>query len=146
MKKIAIGLLACCALLQAGAGELTWLTDVPKAQDQAKTENKLVLLDFTGSDWCGWCIKLDNETFSKPEFADYAGKNLVLVQLDFPQKKQLPADLKKANTALQKKYKIQGFPTLIVMKPDGTVVWAQVGYLAGGPKAMIAKLDEAKKK
>jgi uncharacterized protein YyaL (SSP411 family) len=146
MKKIAIGLLACCALLQAGAGELTWLTDVPKAQDRAKTENKLVLLDFTGSDWCGWCIKLDNETFSKQEFADYASKNLVLVQLDFPQKKQLPADLKKANAALQKKYKIQGFPTLIVMKPDGTVVWTQVGYLAGGPKAMIAKLDEAKKK
>src|ERR1017187_7651292 len=89
MKKIAIGLLACCALLQAGAGELTWLTDLPKAQAQAKTENKLVMLDFTGSDWCGWCIKLDNETFSKQEFADYASKNLVLVQLDFPQKKEL---------------------------------------------------------
>jgi protein disulfide-isomerase len=146
MKKILVGLLTCCTFFQAVAAELNWLTDVPKAQAQAKSENKLVLMDFTGSDWCGWCIKLDNETFSKPEFADYAKKNLVLVQLDYPNKKKLPADLTKANAALQAKYKIEGFPTLIAIKPDGTVVWTQVGYLAGGPAALIAKLDAAKKK
>ena len=146
MKKILMGLLAWCFLLQAGAAELNWLTDLPKAQAQAKTENKLVLIDFTGSDWCGWCIKLDKDTFSKPEFADYAKKNLVLVQLDFPNKKPQSDELKKANAALQKKYDIKGFPTLIAMTPDGTVVWKQVGYLKGGPPALIAKLDEAKKK
>src|ERR1035437_10549951 len=105
MKKILIGLLVWCFLLQAGAAELNWLTDRPKAQAQAKTENKLVLIDFAGSDWCGWCIKLDKDTFSKPEFADYAKKNLVLVQLDFPNKKPQSDELKKANAALQKKYR-----------------------------------------
>ena len=60
----------------------------PPNAPEAKTEKKLVLLDFTGSDWCGWCIKLDKEVFSKPEFQDYAKKNLVLVELDFPQQKQ----------------------------------------------------------
>ncbi|HVU26595.1 MAG TPA: thioredoxin family protein [Verrucomicrobiae bacterium] len=146
MKKILLTLLACGALLKASAVELNWLTDVPKAQAQAKTENKLVLLDFTGSDWCGWCIKLDNDTFSKPEFADYAKKNLVLVQLDYPNKKPQSDELKKANATLQKKYNIEGFPTLIALKADGTVVWQQVGYLPGGPTALIAKLEEAKKK
>ncbi|HEX3857544.1 MAG TPA: thioredoxin family protein [Verrucomicrobiae bacterium] len=146
MKKIAIGMLVCCALLKASAADLNWLTDVPKAEAQAKTESKLVLLDFTGSDWCGWCIKLDNDTFSKPEFADYAKKNLVLVQLDYPNKKPQSDDLKKSNAALQVKYNIEGFPTLIALKPDGTVVWKQVGYLAGGPAALIANLDEAKQK
>jgi protein disulfide-isomerase len=146
MKKIAIALLACCALLKVNAADLNWLTDVTKAEAQAKTDNKLVLLDFTGSDWCGWCMKLDKETFSKTEFTDYASKNLVLVQLDYPNKKPQSDDLKKANAALQTKYSIEGFPTLIALKPDGTVVWKQVGYLAGGPKALIAKLDEAKNK
>jgi uncharacterized protein YyaL (SSP411 family) len=146
MKKIAIALFACFALMRAGAADLNWLTDLPKAQAQAKTENKLVFLDFTGSDWCIWCKKMDEDTFAKPDFADYARKNLVLVQLDYPNQKPQPDDLKKANAALQVKYKIEGFPTIIALKPDGTVVWTQVGYLAGGPAALTAKLDEAKKK
>ena len=146
MKKIAIAMLVCCALLKVSAADLNWLTDVPKAQAQAKADNKLVLMDFTGSDWCGWCMKLDKETFSQSDFADYAKKNLVLVQLDYPNKKPQSDELKTANAALAKKYNIDGYPTLIAMKPDGTVVWTQVGYLAGGPAALIAKLDEAKQK
>jgi thioredoxin-related protein len=146
MKKIIIALLACCAFLAVHAADLTWLTDLPKAQAQAKSENKLILMDFTGSDWCGWCIKLDQDTFSKPEFADFAQKNLVLVQLDYPQHKEQSDDLKAANAALAKKFNIDGYPTLIAMKPDGTVVWTQVGYLAGGPQALIDQLNAAKKK
>jgi thioredoxin-related protein len=146
MKKILIALLACCAVAQIRAADLTWLTDVPKAEQQAKAGNKLVLLDFTGSDWCGWCMKLDKDTFEQTEFEDYAAKNLVLVQLDYPQHKEQSDDLKSANAALAKKYEIDGYPTLIALKPDGTVAWKQVGYLEGGPKALIAQLDEAKKK
>jgi uncharacterized protein YyaL (SSP411 family) len=130
----------------SAAEKIDWQTDVPKAQAQAKKENKLVLLDFTGSDWCGWCIKLNHDTFSKPEWADFAKKNLVSVEVDFPQAKEQSESLKKANEALQKKYNVEGFPTIIVMKPDGTVVWKQEGYLAGGPKAMIAEIEKAKKK
>jgi thioredoxin-related protein len=146
MKKIIIAMLACCALWKVSAADLNWLTDVPKAESRAKTDNKLVLMDFTGSDWCGWCMKLDKETFSQQEFANYAKKNLVLVQLDYPAHKEQSDELKKNNAALAKKYSIEGFPTLIALKPDGTVVWTQVGYLAGGPSALIAKLDEAKQK
>jgi uncharacterized protein YyaL (SSP411 family) len=146
MKKILFALLMCWMTGQLTAADAQWLTSVPDATAQAKKENKLVLLDFTGSDWCGWCKKLDAETFSKSEFADYAGKNLVLVQVDFPAQKPQSAELKAANQALQAKYRVDGYPTLVVLKPDGTVVWNQVGYLAGGPAALIAKLDEAKTK
>jgi thioredoxin-related protein len=145
MKKIAFYLLMSWMAGNLAAAEAQWLTSVPEAQALAKKENKLVLMDFTGSDWCGWCIKLDKETFSKAEFIDYAKKNLVLVEVDFPNSKPQSAELKAANQALQSKYKVDGFPTLVVIKPDGTIVWQQVGYLAGGPPAMIAELDKAKK-
>ena len=131
---------------EAFADDSAWLSSVPQAMAQARRENKLILLDFTGSDWCGWCKKLDADTFSKPEFIDWAKMNLVLVQVDFPAQKKLAADLVKANDALKTKYKITGYPTLIVLKSDGTVVWNQVGYMEGGPAAVIAKLNEAKKK
>src|SRR6266478_4278624 len=104
MKKIAIGLLASWALLLQAGAEEQWLTDLPKAQAKAKEEKKLVLMDFTGSDWCGFCIKLNKEVFSKPEFTEYAKKNLVLVEVDFPTKKELSAAQKKANAALKEKY------------------------------------------
>ena len=143
MKKFAFCLLTCFAVLQLNAAE-TWLTDLPKAQAQAKTEKKLVMLDFTGSDWCGWCIKLHKEVFSTPEFAEYAKKNLVLVEVDFPNKKKQTTELKAANQALQQKYKIQGYPTIIVLDGEGKKV-GQLGYMPGGPKAFTAALDKLKK-
>jgi thioredoxin-related protein len=144
MKKIAFGLFAGLALLQARAEDLQWLTDVPKALAQANKENKMVMLDFTGSDWCGWCIKLNKEVFSKQEFADYAKKNLVLVEVDFPRRKQLSEEQKKANDALAEKYKIQGYPTIIVLGKDGKQL-GELGY-ESSPKPFIEKLDKAKSK
>ena len=145
MRMIAMGILACAALAQAQAAESDWLTDLPQAQAKAKEENKLVMLDFTGSDWCGWCIKLNKEVFSQPEFADYAKKNLVLVEVDFPRSKPQSAALKKANAALQDKYKIEGYPTIIVLNSAGKKV-GELGYQPGGPKPFIAELDKLKKK
>jgi thioredoxin-related protein len=144
MKRIALYVLLSLMAGPLLADDAKWLTSVPEAQALAKKENKLVLMDFTGSDWCSWCKKLDAEIFNKPEFAEYARKNLVLVQLDYPNSKPQSAELKSANNALQTKYKIEGFPTLIVIKPDGTVVWQQVGYLQGGPPALISAVDKAK--
>src|SRR5271168_2546327 len=146
MKKLLLGLFACGLLLQAQAEDAVWLTDMPKALQQAQAEHKIVLADFTGSDWCVWCKKLDKETFSQPEFADYAKKNLVLLQLDYPDKKPQSDELKAANAALSSKYNIQGYPTLIALKPDATVIWRTDGYLEGGPKALIDALDAAKQK
>jgi len=143
MKKLIIGILTVAALFKAGAEE--WMTDLPKAQAKAKAEHKMVMLDFTGSDWCGWCIKLKGEVFSKPEFAEYAKKNLVLVEVDFPRAKQQTEELKKANQSLQEKYKIDGYPTIIVLDGEGKQV-GQLGYQTGGPKPFIAELDKLKKK
>ena len=110
---------------------------------KAKTEKKMVLLDFTGSDWCGWCVKLDKEVFSKTEFKTYAKDNLVLVELDFPRGKQQSKMLKEQNEKLQKEFGIRGFPTIIVLNPEGQKV-GQLGYMEGGPTAFIAKVNELK--
>lgn len=121
-----------------------WQTDYKQAQAEAKGANKLVLLDFTGSDWCGWCIKLDREVFSKPEFQDYAKKNLVLVELDFPRGKEIPAAEKAQNSELATQYQIEGFPTIIVLDSNGKKV-GEIGYTPGGPAAFIAALDKLRK-
>jgi protein disulfide-isomerase len=145
MKKLILGTFVALALISVPAAEsLGWLTDLPKAQAQAKADNKLVMLDFTGSDWCGWCIKLNNEVFSQPEFVAYAKKNIVPVEVDFPNKKKLSAEQKKANDALAKKYAIKGYPTIIVLNGDGKKV-GELGYMKGGPKAFIAELEKLKK-
>lgn len=145
MKKIAVGLLTGLALLQLQAEDVKWLTELPKAQEQARAEKKLVMLDFTGSDWCGWCIKLNKEVFSQPEFADYAKKNLVLVEVDFPRNKPQSEAQKKANADLQTKYSIEGYPTIIVLDSNGNKL-GDLGYEPGGPKAFIAELEKLRKK
>ncbi len=103
---------------------------------RAKEENKSLLIDFTGSDWCGWCIRLNKEVFSKPEFQEYAAKHLIMVELDFPRKKKLPAKLKEQNDKLQEEYKIEGFPTVILLNPRGKEV-ARTGYEEGGPAKYV---------
>jgi protein disulfide-isomerase len=104
----------------------------------------LVLLDFTGSDWCGWCILLDREVFSKPQFKEYADKNLVLVEVDFPKRKPMPDAMRMQNIRLAQRYGIQGFPTIIVLNGDGKVV-AELGYMQGGAEAFIAVLERLRK-
>ncbi len=145
MKKTLIGMLLSLVLASPALAELTWMTDVPKALEKAKAENKLVMLDFTGSDWCGWCIKLNKEVFSTTEFAEYAKKNIVPVEIDFPKRKQQSEELKKANKALLAKYKIEGYPTIIVLNSAGKKV-GELGYEEGGPKNFIAKLEALKGK
>jgi len=125
---------------------LPWQTDLPKALAAAKMENKMVLLDFTGSDWCSWCIKFDKEALSTEKFADYAKTHLELVTLDFPNTTPQSPELKAANAALQKKYAVEGFPTFVLVNADGNELGRQVGYASGGPEAFIAKLEGFSKK
>jgi len=127
----------------AFAAKEGWLDDLAKAKAQASAEGKRILLDFTGSDWCGWCKKLDAEVFSQQEFKDYAAKKLVLVEVDFPKGFKLPEATQKQNEALSKKYKVQGYPTIIVTSPSGTKK-GELGYMPGGPKAFIKALEKAK--
>ncbi len=121
--------------------ETVWMTNYNAALAQAKQENKMLLMDFTGSDWCSWCIKLDKEIFSTNEFKSYASKNLVLLKLDFPKSKRLPVDEIRQNQLLAQTYQIQGYPTIIVLNSSGAKV-GTLGYMRGGPSEFISSLDK----
>jgi thioredoxin-related protein len=139
-------LLAACLGLTAVSARAGWTTNYPAALAQAKTEHKLVLLDFTGSDWCGYCKLLDKEVLDQPAFNDYAEKNYVLVTLDYPHQTELPAETKKQNDDLAQKFGIQGFPTLIVVDPEGKELGRQEGYNPGsGTDAVVGKLKSFQK-
>jgi thioredoxin-related protein len=128
-------LLAVAMICPAFAGG--WSDDYKASLVEAAKEHKNLLLDFTGSDWCGWCIRIKRETFDQPAFKEYANKNLVLVELDFPQGKSQTPEVKKQNEALQQQYQVQGFPTLVLLTPEGKVIKQQSGYIPGGPKGFV---------
>ena len=132
------------SLVQAAG--LTWSLGFPRALARAKAGNKMILIDFTGSDWCPWCIKFDEDVLSKARFAAYAESKLVLVLADFPNHtKQSPA-LKQANEELGKKFRVEGYPTFVVLNASGKEIGRQVGYLRGGPDAFIAELEQFSQK
>ncbi|MEO7724448.1 MAG: thioredoxin family protein [Chthoniobacterales bacterium] len=144
MKRLRFGVLAAFFLLvslPSLRAEANWTTDFARAQAQAKAEHKLLLLDFTGSDWCGWCKVMEKEIFSQPAFDDYARKNLVLVRLDFPRAKPVSAEVRTQNQKLAQKFGIRGFPTIVVLDGGGKAL-AQLGYVPGGPEAFISELKQ----
>jgi protein disulfide-isomerase len=125
--------------------ESGWLSDYKKAQQEAKAGHKFLLLDFTGSDWCGWCRKFDREILSQPQFKDYARDNLVVVELDFPRAKPQSPELRKQNRELAMQYEVVGFPTIVVLNSDGQKLWRYDGYFPDGPAAFIAQLEKLRK-
>jgi len=114
------------------SSQLNWVNNIEDAVAQAKDGNKAVLVNFTGSDWCKWCVKLDGEVFSKKEFEAYAKENLVLVKLDFPSKIQQSEETKAYNIAQRDKYQVKGYPTILILDSKGKVLEA-TGYQPGGP-------------
>jgi len=135
-----VGLVACLVGL-ASAGENPWQTDFKAAQAKAKSEKKLLLVNFTGSDWCGWCIRLKQEVFDKEAFQAEAPKRFVLVELDFPREKTLPEELKTQNQKLAEQYDVQGYPTILVLDAEGQVI-ARTGYRPGGDEPYLKHLAE----
>ena len=127
--------------LNAAQAAATWVEDFAAAKETAAKEKKDLLIDFTGSDWCGWCIKLHEEVFAKSEFEEAAPKSFVLVELDFPQKKQQDEKIKVQNAKLQETYSIEGFPTIILADATGRA-YAKTGYASGGPTPYLKSLDE----
>lgn len=115
-----------------------WLTDLDEGLKVAKAEKKAVLVDFTGSDWCGWCIRLKKEVFDQKEFVA-ATKDFVLVELDYPQKKKQSAEEKAKNKVWAEKFAIEGFPTIMLLDASGEP-FAQTGYQAGGATKYLAHL------
>ncbi|MGO4905656.1 thioredoxin family protein [Flavobacterium sp. W20_MBD1_R3] len=144
MKKIIVALLLFAGSFAAEAQELVWETNVTKAMAISTETKKPLLLFFTGSDWCGWCIRLQKEVLRTPEFAAWANENVVLVELDYPRKAPQTEEIKKQNNELQMAFGIQGFPTIILangVTKDGKVNFEGIGstgYVAGGPSAWLA--------
>jgi thioredoxin-related protein len=138
---------AAVSLVFAGLSraESDWLRDFSKAQEEAKANHKLLFLNFTGSDWCGWCIKFDKEVLSQPQFKNFAHDNLVLVELDFPRRKSQPTEVKKQNVQLAQQYEVLGFPTIVVLNSSGQKVWQFDGYFPDGPDAFIQQLQKLPK-
>jgi len=142
MKKTMLAslLLALTVSISTAAGD-EWMTDFEAAKQKAAAENKDLLVDFTGSDWCGWCIKLVDEVFKHDAFKKGVADNFVLVELDFPQdKSKLDESTQKQNELLKEKYSIQGFPTILLLDHQGRP-YAQTGYQAGGPEKYLTHLD-----
>ena len=134
-------LLALSLSLTAGEG---WLTNIEKAKELAKKEKKTVLVEFTGSDWCPPCKALKKNVFNSKEFAAYAKKNLVLVELDFPRdKSKVTKEQAKYNREQAKAFSVRGYPTVILMDSDGKELTKKVGYGRTSVEKYIATLNKA---
>jgi protein disulfide-isomerase len=133
-----------CAQNQAEQKDdkLNWYINLEEAVEVAQEENKNILVNFTGSDWCVWCMRLSDEVFIQDEFGTYANENLVLVKIDFPRKKQLPQGEQEYNNGLAQKYGIRGFPTILLLDSDGNLV-RQTQYQPGGAENYIKHIDES---
>ncbi len=126
----------------AAAAESVWMTDFEAAKVKADDEGKDLLMDFSGSDWCYWCQRLDEEVFSRQGFIDEAGRHFVFVKIDFPSDKSGQSQaLQQQNDRLARIYGIQGYPTIILAHPDGTE-YARTGYRDGGPDAYLDHLQQ----
>lgn len=142
MKKAIFALaVAALALVNSLAAEgAKWLTDLDEAKKVAKAENKMIVAEFTGSDWCPACIQLKKEVLSQPEFAKWAEK-VVLLEVDFPKKKKLSKKQTKANDALVEKYDMNLFPTMAILDADGKKIDQLEGYEGEGTEKYLKKLD-----
>jgi protein disulfide-isomerase len=119
-----------------------WSENYAEAMESAKADNKKLLLDFTGSDWCGYCIALDKEVLSTSKFQAWAAENVILVRVDFPEHFPQSNLVKEQNAGLQKKYSCNSYPTILVTDIGGNVLGRRSGYDPGsGADAYIAILN-----
>ncbi|GLB53783.1 hypothetical protein NBRC110019_28240 [Neptunitalea chrysea] len=154
MKKYLLLLLfvGAVSLGQAQDNELVWHTSFAKAKEISQKQNKPMLLFFTGSDWCGWCKRLQKEVFKKDEFATWAKKNVVLVELDFPRTKQLDDATRTQNYYLAQRFQVRGYPTIWFTSVKNETengkteaklaALGKVGYLSGGATKWIGEANK----
>ena len=128
---------------------LKWETKLDQAINKAVSENKTMMLFFTGSDWCGWCMRLQKEVFVKPEFKNWANKNVVLVELDFPRRTAQDPKISQQNRELAQMFQVRGYPTVWFVEPEisdsNQINLKKIGYqgyLAGGPVAWTTSANK----
>ena len=154
MKKILVIAFLTLTTMSTQAQEgLTWHTDMTKATDLSIKENKPMFLFFTGSDWCGWCIRLQKEVFKTPEFVKWATDNVILVELDFPRKNEQTDAVKMQNAQLQQQLQVRGYPTVWFVSATKTAeakvnlnALGSTGYVAGGPQVWLEGANKIIKK
>lgn len=124
--------------------EVTWHTDMNKAFDIAVKENKPILMFFTGSDWCGWCKKLQNEVLTTSDFKKWAKDKVVLVELDFPRRTPQEESIRIQNYQLQSMFNVRGYPTIFFVNPEKTPegkknlkALGSTGYVRGGAEKWL---------
>ncbi len=148
MKKIIIALFLLVGIVSMQAQELKWETNLEAATKVSMKTKKPLMLFFTGSDWCGWCIRLQKEVFTTPEFATWAKANVVLVELDFPRRTPQDEKIKMQNAEMQQLFQVQGYPTVWLVNPTKVKEkfnldkLGSTGYVAGGPSAWIAAANQ----
>jgi len=146
-KKTFVTILLVLSSFAMQSQELVWQTDINKAMAISNKTNKPMLLFFTGSDWCGWCIRLQNEVLKTPEFTAWAKKNVVLVELDFPRRTPQSDAIRNQNAGIQQAFGVQGYPTVWFANAkakDGRPSFTglgSTGYVAGGPSTWLAVAD-----
>lgn len=135
------------------ASQEGWLVNIQEANVMAAKTGKPIMVNFTGSDWCGWCKKLKREVFVTDEFKTWADKNVILVEADFPRSFQIPQDIRSQNASLQQALGVRGYPTICIITLTNTDQGqininqlGRMGYVAGGPDAWIKEANAIVKK
>ncbi|TRW26466.1 DUF255 domain-containing protein [Flavobacterium zepuense] len=153
MKKLLVILFIAFGALSTQAQELEWHTDIAKATSLSESTKKPLLMFFTGSDWCGWCMKLQKEVLKTPEFAKWAKENVILVELDFPRRAAQSPEIKNQNAQLNQFFKVRGYPTVWFAKAsknsEGKIAFdalGSTGYVAGGPTPWLDGANKIIKK
>lgn len=129
------------------ASEPGWEVDLNVAAARSKETGKPIFAFFTGSDWCGWCHKLKREVLDKDQFKTWAKENVIILELDFPRRTQIPQKYRDQNGSLQQAFGVRGYPTIWVfdmLEMDGQAQLrglAKTGYVSGGPSAFIKDLE-----
>lgn len=148
MKYLIIGLIASFSLSAQAQETAVWQTDMAAAVDLSIKEKKPLFLFFTGSDWCGWCRRLQNEVFSQPQFQKWAKEKVVLVELDFPRMKQLDPETQAQNVELAQMFEVRGYPTVWLVtasRQDTQVALGKLGstgYVAGGADVWLQTANQ----
>ena len=128
--------------------QIAWITDVNEAITLSVKTQKPILFFFTGSDWCGWCIRLQKAVFSKKEFYSWASDNVIPVELDFPRRKKISVELERQNRELANIFGVRGYPTVWFVKPEvesGKVNFQKLGSQGASPLDVNAWITGAKK-
>lgn len=126
--------------------EAVWLTDMEDAKARAAQTDRPILVNFTGSDWCPPCLQLKKDVFGTESFLEYASGKLVLLEVDFPRRASQPEELKRKNEELAATFKVEAFPTLVLLNPEGDEVARSEGYMPGGPKRFLEWTESAQEK